>query len=64
SMFALASFLLLAGSVLNNRHTMDDSINFCYGVLEPWIFAVGGFLGLLSVLYGILYYITYLQPTA
>ncbi|XP_026379410.1 uncharacterized protein LOC113274140 [Papaver somniferum] len=64
SMFALASILLLVGSVLNNRHTMDDPINFCYGVREPWIFVNGALLGLLSVTFGIFYFITHLQPTA
>ncbi|KAI3925718.1 hypothetical protein MKX01_003277 [Papaver californicum] len=59
-MFGLASILLLAGSVLNDRHTVDDmySVDFCYEVLRPWIFAKGAILGLISVTFGVLYYLT------
>ncbi|KAI3856376.1 hypothetical protein MKX03_034458, partial [Papaver bracteatum] len=56
---ALGSILLLAGSLLNDRHTVDErySVDFCYEVLRPWIFAKGAILGLISVTFGVLYYI-------
>ncbi|KAI3913725.1 hypothetical protein MKW98_011786, partial [Papaver atlanticum] len=58
-MSTLASIQLLAGSILNDRHTMDEmySVDFCYEVLRPWIFAKGAILGLISVTFGVLYYL-------
>ncbi|KAI3950091.1 hypothetical protein MKW98_008536 [Papaver atlanticum] len=54
-MSALASILLLAGSLVNDRHTMAV---LDYEVVEPWIFAKGAMLGLVSVIAGVVYYLT------
>ncbi|MCL7026785.1 hypothetical protein MKW94_026978, partial [Papaver nudicaule] len=57
--FAVASILLLAGSVLSDRHTMDMmySTDFCSKGLRPKIFIAGALWSLASVMWGILYYL-------
>ncbi|MCL7050377.1 hypothetical protein MKW94_017751, partial [Papaver nudicaule] len=57
--FAVASILLLAGSVLSDRHTMDMmySTDFCSKGLRPKIFIAGALWSFASVTWGILYYL-------
>ncbi|KAI3859776.1 hypothetical protein MKW98_011593 [Papaver atlanticum] len=54
-MSAFASIYLIQGSLVNDRHTMDV---LYYEVVEPWIFAKGAMLGLISVIAGVVYYLT------
>ncbi|MCL7021759.1 hypothetical protein MKW94_026569, partial [Papaver nudicaule] len=57
--FAVASILLLAGSVLNDRHTMDKVYftDFCAKGLRAGILRAGAIWSLTSVTCGIAYYL-------
>ncbi|XP_026378503.1 uncharacterized protein LOC113272935 [Papaver somniferum] len=54
-MSACASVYLIGGSVANDRHTMDV---LYYEVVEPLLFAKGAIVGLVSVIAGVVYYLT------
>eukprot|EP01018_Ginkgo_biloba_P019646 Gb_19286 [translate_table: standard] len=56
--FVIAFLLLLAGAALNDQHNEDESFfaNYCYAV-KTGVFAGGGVLSLVTVTFGIIYYI-------
>lgn len=57
-----ASILLLAGAALNNEHGINRESSYsgyysCY-VVKPGVFAGGAVLSILTVIFGIIYYLT------
>ncbi|KAJ8427932.1 hypothetical protein Cgig2_023308 [Carnegiea gigantea] len=58
--FVMGFILLLGGAALNDEHGAENlylSYYYCY-VVKPGVFAVAAILSLVSVTFGILYYLT------